>query len=162
MPTPFEIRKADSLDLASKMVEDETYARTQVVIDRLRDDGLFESVPYNPALPSSGGVLIGFMRLTHELNEAYEEGREHPEIDHVENMAAGLLSSYIGAGDTNTDRDLEVGFLYGMAELTLALTGIGADESYSDRREQIARDIDDLAFGTYAAPYRVITRIDDI
>jgi hypothetical protein len=47
----------------------------------------------------------------------------------------------------DNDIDLEVGFLYGTAELITALT-LGKDESYNDVREEIARQIDLLAGGT--------------
>lgn len=61
------------------------------------------------------------------------------------NTAAGANENYrIGDG-----RELELGFLYGTAELITTLT-LGPDESYSDAREAIARQIDlEAATGTY-------------
>jgi hypothetical protein len=56
---------------------------------------------------------------------------------------------------TEDERDLEVGFLYGTAELVLGLNGILFEESYSDRRELIAKAIDKRAV-ELGAPYRLV------
>lgn len=55
--------------------------------------------------------------------------------------AVGVNENYRVAQD---EHDLELGFLYGTAEMVVALT-LREGESYHDVREQIARQIDERA-----------------
>jgi hypothetical protein len=59
-----------------------------------------------------------------------------------------LLDAAVGVNanyrNDDTDHDLELGFLYGTAEMIVALT-LKDDESYHDLREELARAIDALA-----------------
>jgi hypothetical protein len=61
---------------------------------------------------------------------------------------AKLLDTAVYANESyrvdEDDRDLEIGFLYGTAEMIVALT-IMDGESYSDLREELAREIDKRA-----------------
>jgi hypothetical protein len=61
--------------------------------------------------------------------------------DELIDVAVGVNENY---RIDDRDRDLEVGFLYGTAELITALT-LGEDESYSEVRESIAQQIDQRA-----------------
>lgn len=69
------------------------------------------------------------------------------------NHAAGVNANYRGVSGEE-GRELETGFLYGTAELVLVIVGLKENESYSDRREQIAREIDRRALKD-GAPYRL-------
>jgi hypothetical protein len=69
----------------------------------------------------------------------------------VENKTAErtrLIEAAVGVNENyrtdDTDRDTEVGFLYGTAEMIVALT-LKDEESYGDLREELARAIDKLA-----------------
>ncbi len=73
-------------------------------------------------------------------------------LDDLILLAAGLNTSYRGVEED--ERDLEIGFLYGTAEMVLGLVGLPPHESYSDRREEIARFID-IAAVKDGAPYRL-------
>lgn len=59
-------------------------------------------------------------------------------LDELIEAAVGVNANY--RVDSN-NRDLEVGFLYGTAELITVLV-LGPNQSYSDVREEIAREID--------------------
>lgn len=60
--------------------------------------------------------------------------------DELIEAAIGVNEGYRGVSGDD-DRDLEVGFLYGTAELILVLTFVDG-ESYHDSREAIAAKID--------------------
>lgn len=59
-----------------------------------------------------------------------------------------LIDEAVGVNEnyrtSEEDRNLELGFLYGTAELIVALT-ISENESYNDIREEIAQQIDQRA-----------------
>ncbi len=67
-----------------------------------------------------------------------------------------LIAAAVGQTETYRtdidDRDLEIGHLYGMADLITALT-LGETESFSDAREAIAQEIDRIAG---QATYRIL------
>ena len=65
-------------------------------------------------------------------------------------MRAELLTNAVDLNenyrndDSSASHDLEVGFLYGTAEMIVALT-LKNEESYHDLREELARAIDSMA-----------------
>jgi hypothetical protein len=70
-----------------------------------------------------------------------------------------LIDAAIGANENyrdsaQDDRDLELGFLYGTAEMVVMLT-ITDGESYHDLRESIAKQIDEAAS---KITYRVLAK----
>ena len=67
--------------------------------------------------------------------------------------AARINADYRGNID---ERELELGFLYGTAELVLVTIGLLPEDSYSERREAIAKAIDDLAVTKKGAPYALL------
>jgi hypothetical protein len=75
------------------------------------------------------------------------------DINQLVDQAAQVNASYRVDAD---ERTLEVGFLYGTAELIIAITGLLPTESYSDKREAIATLIDERAYAHYSALYSVL------
>ena len=67
-------------------------------------------------------------------------------------LRAELVESAVAENDAYRDlsnpRDLEIGYLYGQADLIVNAT-IGPDESFSDLRTEIAEEIDRRATEKY-------------
>lgn len=74
-------------------------------------------------------------------------------IHRLIDAAAIVNAGYRDDKSTPEERSLEIGFLYGTAELVLAVNGLLPTDSYSDRREVVARAIDRRAVENYGAPY---------
>lgn len=83
-------------------------------------------------------------------------------LDQLIDAAAIVNAGYRVDCETPAERSLEVGFLYGTAELVLTLNGMLPSDSYSERREAIAKAIDRRAVEQHGAEYPLIHPIQSL